>query len=188
VPGPDACKDPNCPCGEGEGDCDGNAECESGLTCAQNVGANYGWPASRDVCEQPGGAAHQVIIDNGDTGTGPFWGGPAWPESTGKNYYGSKSVYKTASGEGYFWMTQSPLNGRYEVFMWHTFRQSRCTLAPVLIYNGNTLIDNTTVDQYHNPGQWNSIGTYDFNAQGIIIITSSPGCSTCADAVKFVQK
>ena len=50
TPGPDACTS-SCPCGEGEGDCDSDADCEAGLTCAQNVGANYGWPASRDVCE-----------------------------------------------------------------------------------------------------------------------------------------
>ena len=50
VPGPDACT-VDCPCGEGEGDCDSDAECEAGLTCVQGVGANYGWPAGRDVCE-----------------------------------------------------------------------------------------------------------------------------------------
>ena len=50
VPGPDACTN-SCPCGEGEGDCDSDADCEDGLTCVQNVGARYGWPASRDVCE-----------------------------------------------------------------------------------------------------------------------------------------
>ena len=51
TPGPDACSDPNCPCEEGQGDCDSDAECAPGLYCAQDVGADYGWPASRDVCE-----------------------------------------------------------------------------------------------------------------------------------------
>ncbi|WP_419658955.1 uncharacterized protein Dvar_78220 [Desulfosarcina variabilis str. Montpellier] len=50
VPGPDACTS-DCPCGEGEGDCDSDADCEAGLTCVEDVGADYGWPASRDVCE-----------------------------------------------------------------------------------------------------------------------------------------
>ena len=50
TPGPDACTS-SCPCGEGEGDCDSDADCEAGLTCVQDVGAKYGWPASRDVCE-----------------------------------------------------------------------------------------------------------------------------------------
>ncbi len=39
------------PCGEGEGDCDSNAECASGLTCVNNVGADYGWSSLVDVCE-----------------------------------------------------------------------------------------------------------------------------------------
>lgn len=52
--GPDACTS-DCPCGQGEGDCDSDADCKAGLICAQNVGADYGWPESRDVCEVPGG-------------------------------------------------------------------------------------------------------------------------------------
>ena len=51
-PGPDWCRDYG-PCPEGQGDCDGDAECQSGLICAQDVGADYGWPAGRDVCERP---------------------------------------------------------------------------------------------------------------------------------------
>lgn len=51
-PGPDWCHDCG-PCSEGQGDCDNNAECEKGLICVHNVGAEYGWPESRDVCEKP---------------------------------------------------------------------------------------------------------------------------------------
>ncbi len=39
------------PCGVGVGDCDGNAQCQSGLSCVNDVGANYGFPANIDVCE-----------------------------------------------------------------------------------------------------------------------------------------
>jgi hypothetical protein len=39
------------PCEPGQGDCDSDGQCRSGLTCAHNVGANYGFPASIDVCE-----------------------------------------------------------------------------------------------------------------------------------------
>ena len=53
-PGADWCRDCG-PCAEGQGDCDGDAECQSGLICAQDVGADYGWPKGRDVCEQPAG-------------------------------------------------------------------------------------------------------------------------------------
>ncbi len=45
-------------CSEGEGDCDGlgtDNQCLSGLTCVSNVGANYGWDSSTDVCEKADG-------------------------------------------------------------------------------------------------------------------------------------
>ncbi|MEQ1506846.1 MAG: lamin tail domain-containing protein [Myxococcota bacterium] len=44
---------PGCPCARGEGDCDADSECASGLTCASNVGANFvalGNDALDDVC------------------------------------------------------------------------------------------------------------------------------------------
>jgi hypothetical protein len=41
------------PCGVGEGDCDNNQECQSGLVCVNNVGANYGFRPIVDVCEAP---------------------------------------------------------------------------------------------------------------------------------------
>ena len=65
-PGADWCRDCG-PCAEGEGDCDNDNECQTGLVCAQNVGANYGWPATRDVCEQPGGGPCSVFAP------GPDW-------------------------------------------------------------------------------------------------------------------
>ena len=53
----DYCKDPNCgPCDVGEGDCDSDNECQNGLVCSMDVGANYGMPANYDVCEQPAGS------------------------------------------------------------------------------------------------------------------------------------
>lgn len=39
------------PCGEGEGDCDFDAECQMGLTCVANVGATYGFTPGVDVCQ-----------------------------------------------------------------------------------------------------------------------------------------
>ncbi len=41
---------PEEPCDLGEGDCDTNADCAVGY-CAQNVGAQYGLPATVDVCQ-----------------------------------------------------------------------------------------------------------------------------------------
>ena len=40
-----------CPCAAGEGDCNTNADCESGLVCNQNRGSSYGFDAGMDMCE-----------------------------------------------------------------------------------------------------------------------------------------
>ena len=47
----------SCKCGEGEGDCDGlgtDKQCDSGLICVKDVGANYGFSSGTDVCEKVG--------------------------------------------------------------------------------------------------------------------------------------
>jgi hypothetical protein len=41
---------PGCPCSEGEGDCDSNTDCDPGLTCFLNVGADFGLPPDTEVC------------------------------------------------------------------------------------------------------------------------------------------
>jgi hypothetical protein len=47
------CSDPACgPCSAGQGDCDSDAECASGLTCEDNVGASFGFAPGIDVCMQ----------------------------------------------------------------------------------------------------------------------------------------
>jgi len=40
------------PCEKGEGDCDGDEECQDGLVCVNNVGVLYSWPGDVDVCEE----------------------------------------------------------------------------------------------------------------------------------------
>jgi hypothetical protein len=39
-----------CPCSSGQGDCDSNAECQSGLVCGTDNGSSFGLPADYDVC------------------------------------------------------------------------------------------------------------------------------------------
>ncbi len=51
------CNNPACgPCDVGEGDCDSDAECGTGLVCSRNVGADYGFPSTTDVCQTPDSA------------------------------------------------------------------------------------------------------------------------------------
>lgn len=45
------CRDPLCPCSYGEGDCDGDDECQSYLSCGANNGPSFGFPEGWDVCE-----------------------------------------------------------------------------------------------------------------------------------------
>ncbi len=64
----------SCPCDDGEGDCDSNSECVSGTTCVSNVGANYGWASSVDVCETSGsGGADSCIGNCGGQASGGCW-------------------------------------------------------------------------------------------------------------------
>jgi hypothetical protein len=44
-----------CRCSAGLGDCDVDADCATGLRCAQNVGATFGFPPTIDVCVPQGG-------------------------------------------------------------------------------------------------------------------------------------
>jgi len=39
------------PCNAGQGDCDNNSECKDGLTCIHNIGTDYGFSPSIDVCD-----------------------------------------------------------------------------------------------------------------------------------------
>lgn len=40
----------DCPCEEGQGDCDSDADCAAGLRCFFNVGAEFGFDPDEDVC------------------------------------------------------------------------------------------------------------------------------------------
>ena len=57
------------PCGEGEGDCDSDGECQAGLSCIHNVGADFGLSSSVDVCADPN-STKTCYGANGPTGTG----------------------------------------------------------------------------------------------------------------------
>jgi len=47
----------DCPCDAGQGDCDSDSECRSGLSCARNVGDRYGVNSGIDVCEEVDGGS-----------------------------------------------------------------------------------------------------------------------------------
>jgi Carboxypeptidase regulatory-like domain len=50
--------DERCPCGDGQGDCDGDDECASGLVCMRDTGVLFGFDPEMDMClEQCAGEA-----------------------------------------------------------------------------------------------------------------------------------
>jgi len=40
--------------------------------------------------------------------------------------------------------------------------------------------------QQANGGQWNTLGTYNFNGAARVVVIAEGNCTTCADAVRFV--
>lgn len=56
----------SCPCDVGEGDCDSNSQCRSGLACGSNNGDDYGLPNTADVCEAPTSCAN-FDVNNSST-------------------------------------------------------------------------------------------------------------------------
>jgi len=71
----DYCNDPFCgPCSAGQGDCDSNADCADGLICAFDVGADYGFTASLDVCVAPASNACRKQVGDWGYCTDPACG------------------------------------------------------------------------------------------------------------------
>ncbi len=128
------------------------------------------------------GSFADVIIENGGTGTS-YTG--TWALSGGTSPYGSSSVW-SRNGTTYTFAMSGQTAGTYEVLMWWSGWSTRASAVPVAIsYTGGT--STVTVNQYENPGQWNSLGTYYFDGSGSVTITAANGdtLSTCADAVQF---
>ena len=123
----------------------------------------------------------EVIVDNGEAGTSSTG---TWRTSGGANPYGSESIYSKNRGATYTF--EAALHGTCEVSLWWTEWSSRSTSVPVEIYDGDTLLDTVLVNQKEQGGQWNVVGTYFFSDGARVTVVSEGGCSTCADAVRFV--
>jgi hypothetical protein len=130
----------------------------------------------------------EIIIDNGEPGSS-YTG--IWRNSSGANSYGATSVYARPSAT-YSWQF-APQPSYYEVLMWWTVASTRGENVSVDINTGS-VIETVTIDQTENGGQWNSLGTYLFDATGgsVTVIASDDllpdgrTVSTCADAVRFI--
>lgn len=126
----------------------------------------------------------EIVIDNGQNGTSSTG---TWLVSGGANPFGTDSLWSRNIGDTYTF--ESVATGTFDVYAWWTVWPSRDSTVPVDIIDGNTVIDTVIVNQTANGGQWNLLGTYDFNNSSKVRITSeSTDLSTNADAVRFVPQ
>lgn len=98
----------NVKCAEGQGNCASDSECEDGLDCVQDVGAQYGFDPSTDVCvlvhcsdgiqneDETGvdcGGSRCMACNNNGGGGNP-------DETLGSGSYCNSTTYQCAEGEG----------------------------------------------------------------------------------------
>jgi len=130
----------------------------------------------------------EVIVDNDDpsvTSSG------TWSSSTYySGYYGANYMYsipETQPGLWYQWNTDLS-GGLYEVYAWWTAASDRPYDINYSI-NGISAHSVNNVDQRINGGQWNLLGTYEFDGvSNVRVITGQTGIGgTCADAVRFLK-
>ena len=122
--------------------------------------------------------ANEVIVDEVD---GEATGN--WLTSTGKNPYGQGSLYANEEGAIFEWRANlSP--GKYRLEAWWTEYRNR--VAATYEIAASDGIHTVTADQKSNGGQWNSLGTYDFQTFGSVILHSPGNGTVCADAVRWV--
>jgi hypothetical protein len=79
------------------------------------------------------------------------------------------------------------MDGSYDVYIWWTEFSNRCTDVQVEVSDATGVLDSVVVNQKANGGQWNYIGSYSFVQTGRVrVVSSGGGCTTSADAVRFV--
>ena len=146
-----------------------------------------------------------ITIDNGDPGTSSVG---QWTGVTGGDAYEQDASHSRRANAMYvYWM---PLTGSYEVSMWWMSEQDPLEpsqqsgsedqktpqgqmnkrgglgVSLVVIFDGDEVLDEVFVDQSLDGGQWNAIGTYDFNTEArVAIVSTSNRRPSCADAVRF---
>ena len=131
----------------------------------------------------------EYIIDNGDRGTSSSG---TWSVSGGPNPYDGSSLFSNQAGATYTFEatdfdTEILRKGVVDVYLWWTNYSNRCTNVQVEISDAYGILGTVDVDQQQNGGQWNKLGTYQFENLAKIKIISDGGCTTSADAVKFAE-
>jgi N-acetylmuramoyl-L-alanine amidase len=132
--------------------------------------------------------ADELVVDNtdGSVQTKGNW----TTTTTTQGFYGSNYLFRT-SGDGsstVVWpFPQKGAAGKYEVFARWSSGPNRATDATYQVaYNGGT--SPVKVNQQNNGGNWQSLGSFDFQpgkSQGVTLTDKASGV-VVADAIRFV--
>jgi hypothetical protein len=135
----------------------------------------------------------KLIVDNLDPGFATVSQQDAWSlyVSVNEQHYGSSHVYNPQAGTGADlarWSFSVPLSGQYEVFAWWWADARRPRDVPYTINHrdGSTIV---RVDQRTDGGQWNSLGIFDFEERGFVLVSddvAEGGVDIAADAIQLV--
>jgi len=124
-----------------------------------------------------------LILDNNQPGTTSTG---TWQLSAGTNSYGTQSLYSREVGATYTYTMPISASGTYDVNLWWTTWPSRSTEVAIDITHRDGT-DRVFINQQQNGGQWNNIGSWDFDSDIILTIhSSSTSKSTSADALQLI--
>jgi hypothetical protein len=134
---------------------------------------------------------NELIIDDRDAGFLTSFSQDPWQAYTQVQgqHYGDSHCYNGQIGTGQdtaTWLFTVPRPGRYKVYAWWWESSWRPTDVPYTInhLNGSSTV---RVDQQTNGGQWNLLGTFDFQDRGSVVLSddASSGRDMVADAIRL---
>ncbi len=135
-----------------------------------------------------------IVVDDADINFTTAYQQDAWQTYTkiGGQHYGDTHHYNSQIGSGQdiaTWQFTVPQPGRYKVYAWWWEGSWRPTDVPYTIHhlNGNATV---RMNQQINGGQWNSLGTFSFQAGGSVTlsddVTTPNSRDIVADAIRVV--
>jgi len=127
--------------------------------------------------------AQEIIVD--DTSADTSRNG-SWYTSVGANPYLGRSLYSN-NGSRFYWRTEVPVAGDYDVYAWWTYHANRSNNVPYFIRRGSPAPIEVNVDQSDPSlgGQWNLLGRFSFDRQVTISVAAYNGQAS-ADAIRLV--
>jgi len=132
-----------------------------------------------------------VIVDDADPGFSANYTQDAWVtfEEIGAQHYGKAHAYNRLVGTGTdqaTWEFTVPEPGAYDVYAWWWASENRPSDVPYVIDSAEGT-KAVIVNQQEDGGQWNYLGTFEFEERGTVTVTddASSGRNVVADAIKL---